>query len=431
MRKWMIIALSVWSVSGLAQMEVNSFDNGFYMSPDDPIYRSQTPGFHFMLPSVKLRFYNSSFASGDVIVSGKGKNLITLQDVQDQLLDHNIILLQSSLRTIGMMWHTDRVSIGIGHQGRWLGSFQYTDDLASLMTYGNASLIGNPVGIGTDQDYIYYNEYYLSGAVDIGGWTVGARVKLLSGQEFIETPGSDITLNTIDGGYTIEFDNDYHINTYKVFNYQGLNEVDVSIEPWGISSPFGENNGLAFDFGFRGPISNRWLVHASLSDKGGITWDEATMYNSSEKLSYKGVDLLDYLSEGGKVDIADSLYNLLELKESTAQNLFTSTPQRWKLGIIGKLGSSHQFGTEYSVLKHNRLSIHSMKVFWMYDIGSNWNGIFHYTISGNTYNNLGAGIMKRRGLFQWHFMVDNILGLVKPLDVRYGSINMGGSLFIN
>jgi len=431
MRKWMIIVLGIWSIAGLAQVEVSSSDESFYVDLDNPTYRSTTAGFHFMLPSIGMRYYNSSFTPEDVIVSNEGKNLVTLKEVQDQLLDRNTVLFQSSLRTIGMMWHNDRISIGIGHQGRWLGSLQYTDDLASLMTFGNASLIGNPVGIGTDQDYLYYNEFHLSGAVEIGGWTIGGKAKFLVGQEFIETPSRDISINTKDGGYTIEFDNDYQINTYKVLNYRGLNDVDVAIEPWGISSPFGNNNGLAFDFGVRGPISDRLQVHASVSDMGSITWDEATTYASSEQLSYKGIDLLDYLSEDGNVDIADSLYNLLELKESTAQELSTGIPQLWKLGFTGKIGSNHQLGSEYSVLKHNKLSINSLKVFWVYDIGSNWNGMFHYSIVGNTYDNIGAAIMKRSGLFQWHLKIDNIIGLVKPLDVRYGSFNVGGSLFFD
>ncbi|NNF35914.1 MAG: hypothetical protein HKN68_17535 [Saprospiraceae bacterium] len=427
----MIIVLCIYCVSATTQDEVDSVEQGFYVAQDDPTYRSSTPGFHFMLPHTDLSYYNSSFTPEDVVVSSEGKNLITLKEVQNQLLDRNTVLFQSSLRTIGMKWHNERISIGLGHQGRWLGSLQYTDDLASLVTYGNASLLGNPAGIGTDQDYIYYNEYHLSAALDIGGWVIGGRIKFLSGQEFIETPSRDISINTMDGGYTIEFDNDYQINTYKVLNYQGLNDVDLSIEPWGLSAPFGNNSGFAFDFGVRGSIGDHLQIHTSVSDMGGITWDEATIYTSTETLFYEGIDLLDYLSEDGNVDIADSLYNLLELKESTTQNLSSGIPQIWKLGVTGKFGTSHQLGSEYSILKHNRLSLHSLKVFWMYDLGSDWNTMFHYTIAGNTYDNIGAAIMKRRGLFQWHFKIDNLMGLVKPLDVKYGSFSVGGSLFFD
>jgi hypothetical protein len=431
MKKYLILILSLWMVRGDAQIDLSARTNKFYYTQDDPTYMEQSKGFQLLLPQMDLSFYNSSFTLEDIIVSEGDKNLLSLGQVEDQIRENNTILTRGSLRTLGLMWHTGDVTIGAGHNGRWIGGLQFTEDFASMINYGNAFLIGEPSAIGTDQDYLYYNEFYLSGAMDINGWVIGARVKLLSGQEFLETPGRNIIINTLDDGFNIEIDNDYRINTYRVMEYKGIDDIDITMDPWDISMPFGKNSGVAIDIGVRGPITDRLQVYASVNDMGSIGWEASTSYSSEEKLSYQGIDLLDYLSEDGNVDIADSLYNLLQLQETFNEGLTTGIPMTLKLGLQGKLGSRHEIGGEFQIFRHNQLSLNSLTTYWLYDLSSGWSGRLSYRAIGNSFNNIGAALMKRTGLFRWHFSINNIFGLIRPLDVKYGAFNIGGSLFFD
>ena len=324
MKESWLIWLLLWAGTLMAQVEEKSVYMGDVIHTNDPTYHSASQGFEWVLPRLDISGYSSSFSMEDVVQSTDGVNLISLEPIVDQLDETNTALFQAQLHTISLYHHSENLSVGMGHSSRWLGGIQFSDDLASVMTYGNAALIGKPSDIGTEQDYLYFDEYYLSASIKLNRWILGARFKFLSGNEFLETPSSQIVVNTSDDGYAINLDNDYRINTYQVLKYQGLDDVNVSIDPWQPGLPFGKNQGLSFDFGIRGMLTDQLRINASVSDIGSINWDEVTTYSSNENISYEGIDLLDYLSEDGEVDIADSLYNLLNLVEGDETDFSTS-----------------------------------------------------------------------------------------------------------
>ncbi len=424
---WLMVSASVMA----GQEEADNYRLNDIIYLEDPTYDQDVNGVELVLPQFNIKAYNSSFTLEEVVTSSEGVNLVSLEQVQDQWRDENMLLLQAQLNTFSLRWHNDDYSIGIGHNARWIGSLQFTDDFASIATYGNASLIEQPSMIGPDQNYLYYDEYYLSTVLKLDRWKIGVKLKFLSGNEFLETPRSEIIVNTRDGGYSIELDNDYRIDTYQVMEYQGLDEVDIYIDPWSMSLPFGKNKGLGFDIGVRGMITDRIQVNASVTDIGSITWDNSTSYSSNEVLGYEGIDLLDYLSEDGNVDIADSLYNLLDLKEQANEGLSTGIPMTMNVGIAAGISDSHTIGGRITSLSHNQLKLNQMDLYWIYDLGKGFQSRINYSIIGRSFNNFGLGIHKRSGLFRWYFSVDNAVALVRPLDVRYGSLSFGSSLFFN
>ena len=298
--------------------------------------------------------------------------------------------------------------------------------MINLIHRGNAGFIGQEVDVGPGFSYFHYNELYVDAAYRINGLSIGGRFKLVAGSEYMGTEDSRINMLTHEDFYTLEFSNNYLIQSSGIFYYNGLNDVTLDFDPGRFQKFFSENRGWAMDVGVSLDLSNHSKLMFSLSDLGSITWDKNTStYLSQGKIDYDGVDILDYVADSESVVISDSLYQLLQFQETRDLKFSTSLPWQWALGFTSSLRNGDKlsvFVSGNSINSRNRLSVMGgYHRYWSDAISTS----VSYTVSGKSYNNLGITALFDFDAVGFYIGVDNFINIFRPFATTYGGIQFG------
>jgi hypothetical protein len=183
-------------------------------------------------------------------------------------------------------------------------SFQYGDNLAKLVAFGNKQFAGQLVDLGsTNINALYYREYALGTAFPLFGndgdgegigMRFGFRVKYLQGITSAKMTMRRATLFTPEDGSYIETSLDYTFETAGVTDFQNFSPVATN------------GTGFGADFGAALHIGKKIEVNASLMDLGAITFDkQVTTFSKNGTFRYQGQTVGYFF---GDFNLSDSLY---------------------------------------------------------------------------------------------------------------------------
>ena len=384
------------------------------------------------LGSILFNFGSENISFDDMFTkSGEGVYYFDGDKTLEKLDDQNNVDANAYLGLIDLHMNFGKFSLCTGYGLRTNARLTYTDDLVALMVNGNAPYIGQTLDVGTKFSVQTFNQIYVGGSYDIGRIQLGAKLKFVGGVQHISTNRSDVSLLTDEEIYQLHLTTDIEIVSSGALLYNGIDDVSLDLDPYYSFGNFFQNNqGLLFDVGVSGDISDKWRAYGSILDIGSISWNtKAYKYVSKKEQSFVGIDLADYLTDGSVDDISlkDTLYNLLDL-ERTPQSFTTKAGIDFHVGTDYDITERLNLGALYSNYGSSDLRTKAISIQSRYRLGKAFDIGLNYTIRDKTYSNFGITTQLHLGPFNAFLATDSLPLSFKFTKARSISLRTGISL---
>jgi len=388
---------------------------------------------HFELESNSLRYkdiFSLNSSSGKIITfmhpeGNKQRFLNALEPL-------NVVRAGFETSIISVGWRKDLFFFTVDFSQRMDQDLSFSKDLALFLINGNLEQSNFNFS-----DLAYNANYYNSLALGISydfddEFQLGIRAKLLLGMGNVSVRQSDINMKTSIDEWAVKsdimvdaslpyvdlpIDEDGYLDIDSLQSLGDLDQMDLifglptglqdMITPSNLGTVLGvKNPGFAIDFGFNYRPAEKVIVSASVLDLGFIRWSNST-YNFKQEMDYSfdGLEFkLDDDWNPGE-DLLDSLIDVTKIK--TTQNKYTTyLSSRLYMGAAYELSEKVRFGAVF------RTRIQKYKFYNQFTISANYqpfsmlSGTLSYSITGNSYTNLGLGLSVRGGPFNIYFITD-------------------------
>ena len=389
------------------------------------------------LSSIHAGFNSNSFNLDELLIDDPDSDslLLDLEGVigslkSDMAFDLN---LQEELFFLGFRFKKGFISMGIGHQTE--ANFSLDKEFLELLWYGNADprFMNTTVDFsGTDFSVISYLQFHLGLSYEINeDWTVGTRIKLLKGLGNIDVERFDGTMLTRPDGvtnYAIEATSNILINTSMMDNMRFFDDdFDDADDMEFMDLLRQQNNGMAFDFGFRYTGFDRFEIAASIIDFGKINWKENVINYATDEVNYT-FDGVEYDDINDDSEVFDDL--TAELEE---QFNFDKSYNSYKTTLATKFYVSGSYEidkkSQVDALVYGRAIDGRFKSAFSLGINRQFNRTFGlrttYSIYNQQYFNVGLGMSLNLGPIQTYFLTDNIIAAVAPSQSNMFNFRFG------
>ncbi len=238
--------------------------------------------------------------------------------------------------------------------------------------------------------------------------TIGAKIKYLKGLENATTQSANFNLTTDNSTYAMTATAGMDVRTSGIYNFtqSGYNFQ---------LKDYLKNNGFAFDIGATYKVTSKLTVGASLLDIGSIKWKNNTygysLDPSKATYSFQGLGLNQIIKPGNNYLQAqsDSIQNHFKVQQSPIGSYSSSIPGHMYLNgsyLVGKqLTLAAVFFSEFFKGRMaSGLTLGANKHF-----GKIFSLAGSYTVSNNSYNNIGAGFSLNLSPIQIYMVGDNLL----------------------
>jgi len=285
-------------------------------------------------------------------------------------------------------------------------------ELFGILTNGTSPLVNKPTTFSPQVEGLAYVEsgWGASYVVD-RHLTVGLKVKLLKGIANATTAASAVNLS-IDDNYNIKGVADVNLKTSGIHQFDN-DDFDMG-DDWEV---YKKNTGMAFDLGATYSLmDDRLILGASVLDIGGITWKNDTygyrLDPAKAHVTFEGVNLERVLN--GEKDyyqeVSDSIDTNFEFEKGTIGSYRTPLPKRFYLSGSYMLKKTLNVGLLLYAEQFRGRFAPSMSASIHKEFGRRLSTSLSYTITNNSFNNIGAGISLNFAPLQLYVVGDNLLG---------------------
>jgi hypothetical protein len=358
---------------------------------------------------------------------GAGEEYINGDKLLSSLKKKNLLSSNISLNILTIGYRRGDAYYQFTMNEKISAGVSFSKDPVELMLRGNAPYLGKTIEANINLSLSVYREYGLNVAYDFGDdlW-LGARAKLLFGRVGALSANT-LSLYTDPKTYELILNSDLLMRasipgTMESDPYDGtVSRFNSEIEAKHfIFNPV--NIGGAIDLGVNKVFESGWKFSASLLNLGMISWSKNT-----HKLSQKKTQNYTGATMGVQQwnDFTDTLKSIM-----TFTNVGGESFSQW-------LAPEIMAGISYPVMEYMRTGltgyagISSAGVPWaitataLTNNTSNVYGALSYTVTNNSFVNIGAGIGLKLGAFNIHAITDNIIAFFSPASQRYASIQFG------
>jgi hypothetical protein len=387
---------------------MNSLPQSIYLNPAFvPKYKVSVgiPG-----SSVFISYSNNGFKYNDIYKKDGDVITADLDKLYSNLKDKNYITqaIQADAFRLSLKV-SPRVYLTYNSTVKMYSRQMLPKDLTGIFIKGNAPFIGTTATLAPEAEAMALVEHGIGGAYTINkDLVIGARVKWYKGIVNGSTQTSALNLSVDETNYALTLEGNMDVRTSGI---QGLDNLDFDSD----YKNYMKNNGLGIDLGATYRFLDRINVSLSITDLGYIKWKNDTYGYSLDptkaKYTFSGFDLNevfngndDYLSSVG-----DSLENYFEPEEKTISSYKTSMPTKIYLGGNYEIRRNFTAGiVVYSEIFRGRTAI-GTTLGLTKNFGKRFTASGTYTISNNSYNNIGLGTSLNLPPFQLYLVGDNIL----------------------
>ena len=386
------------------------------------------------LSGINVNINNNFVNFSDVFMKGQpSDSIITFlhpdYDVNDflaKIKDKNSLEPQTSVQLFGLGFSAGKDSyIFLDINERVEGNFVLPGDLFELALKGNEGFLGSKIDLSSLRgDLKYYREAGLGFSKNFTNkLRIGVKGKLLFGiagasidnrslgitvnNDYTHTLDADLMVN-ISGPVNVYLDSDQNIDSIVVDdsrfdNGKGIAEFLIGKK----------NIGLGLDIGATYDISDKLMVSAAITDIGFIKWKrDITNLQAESQFGFSGLNMLDVLN-GTKTfeelgeEMLDSLRNSFIVFDSKVP-FTTYLPFGVTLGGSFNLSSHVSLGLlSYSRVIGKQIR-ESLTLSANVNLGNAFSTSFNYTVANHRFDNLGAGLAFRAGIFQFYILADRI-----------------------
>ncbi|MFO7867782.1 MAG: DUF5723 family protein [Bacteroidales bacterium] len=341
-----------------------------------------------------------------------------------------------------------------GEKNFW--SFGITDKMSSsfgipkkLVTF---SLLGNGVEqdatfSGLAMNMLYHREYAIGFQRDITRYfSLGGKIKLLTGLANIYTSPSSLTLHTEEETYIIHSSANYVVNTnaplevtlddkgfvdnIDLIDFESSSNSDI-VKDYLL---FTGNNGVAIDVGFSKEWNSELSYFVNITDVGYITWNTHT-HNFSmagsdadgSGFEFNGAEITGDNTSQNISDIVslDTIVDSFDF-EYTQDSYTTWLPWKIYAGAQYKFTKSFNIGAVGKFQKLPDRIKPSVTATANFNLGKISHISLSYSMLNGNYNNLGFGYAFNIANFQWYLITDNLISsALFPYNTRSASFRMG------
>ncbi len=389
--------------------------------------------YNVRLPGLYVDYYVSSLTLDDVLgQDSEGNTVIDSDALIDRLDEENIIREHQAIDPLGFGMRAGQWFFSFSYGWRERGLSFYPKALPEVIWDGNYPYIGQTQDISTDIEMSQYHAWSLGAAYATeSGFSLGARLNILSGVYSFSIERQDLRLHTAEEDFALSVDADFLAHASGGFEYAGFDSIQVGWDPVNMDPGrlFGPNLGVSLDLG-ASYTKNRWTASLSLLGMGQITWkDEVANYTIQGLKTYTGMDVLDSLYAGSTSlgSVLDTLDASLGIEE-TQDKFRTSLPLRLYAGLGYTLNERWRFGALFyqewqrdKTFPAAALSANMLVLPWL-DLG------LQYAWRASSFSNLGLNAQVRAGALRIMATTDNLPGLIAWDKSSSGNFQLGFNL---
>ncbi len=284
------------------------------------------------------------------------------------------------------------------------GAMDLSGDLARILVKGNAQFNGKSISLGSSLNANVHSELGLGLAYSFSAFTIGARVKYLSGSQAVFTPNTKANVKIDQNAQSISADADFKMLTFG-FNGNGASNTGI----------FTDNTGFAFDLGGVFTLG-KLKLSASILDLGGsINWkSDPRVFASTSTATYSGANVPNFFKETSYDgnSYADSLKKYFGFTDVRTGTYTQNLPLRIYVSALYELTDAWRLG---AVIYNENGGFISSSSAVSFDVTRKFGSIFNLGLTGayrnNSISNLGVHGTLKLGPVQLYGMTDNIVSL--------------------
>ena len=410
------LALSVLGFShftGSSQTEgtmyfMNSLPQTIYLNPAFvPKYKVSVgiPG-----SSIFINYSNSGFRYNDIIKKDGDAIIADLDKLYSNLKEKNYITQAAQVDAFRISLKVSpRIYLTYNSTAKIYNRQMLPKDLVGIFIKGNAPFIGSSATLAPEAESMALVEHALGGAYTVNkDLVIGARIKWYKGIVNGTTHTSTFNLTVDEANYALTLEGEMDVRTSGI---HGGDDFDFEND----YRNYLKNNGFGIDLGATYRFFDRINVSLSITDLGYIKWTNDTygyiLDPDKARYTFSGIDLNEVLN--GNDDylsgVSDSLENYFKPEEKTIGSYSTTMPTKIYLGGNYEIRRNFTAGiVAYSEIFNGRTSI-GTTLGLTKNFGKRFTASGTYTISNNSYNNIGLGTSLNLPPFQLYLVGDNIL----------------------
>jgi hypothetical protein len=391
------------------------------------------------ISGINLNINNNFVNFSDVFMKGQtGDSVVsifhsnhTIDDFLAKTKDKNSIDPQftDQLFGIGFSVGTDSY-VFLDINERMDGNLTIPGDLFELALKGNERFLGSKVDLTSFRgDMKYYREAGIGFSKNITRkLRLGIKGKLLFGiaraSIYNQALGISIEGNSIDNNFTHTLDANINIDIsapVKIIVDANHNIQSIIIDKNKFKTSSGiydflsgkKNIGLGLDIGAVYDISDKFMISAAITDIGYIKWKkDVTSLNIKSHYKFNGLNMVDVIN--GTKTFEDLGNEILDSLKKAFYVTSSNVPFTDNLPFGVTLGGSYNVSRQFSLglLSYSRViskQIHqSLTLSANVNLGNSLSTSLSYTLANQRYDNLGAGLAFRVGIFQIYMLADRI-----------------------
>ena len=410
---FVVMAIPVWAQQEATLYFMNSLPQVTYLNPASvPRYK-----FSVGLPgsSVFALYGNNGFTYNDFAVKEGGLVKADLNKLYNAMPDKNYINVaqQADLFRFSMKVNP-RIYLTFHTSEKTYTSTMIPKEVAGVFINGTIAYVNNTAELAPRAESMTYIESAISSSYKVNkDLTVGLRLKVLKGAANFTTKIAKMDLS-IDDTYaiTVRADGDVRTSGLQVLEDNSDDLEGYLSDNW---EDYLSNSGFGFDLGATYKIKDRLTVGLSLVDIGSIKWKN-DLYGyrldpSRATYTFRGFDLERILD--GDTDYIDTEIDSIEsrfrLQESTVDAYSTPLPTKIYLSGSYQLRRNFNAGLLLFAERFNARFATGASVALTKDFGRRFTTSLSYTVTNNSFNNIGAGLSLNFAPFQLYVVGDNLL----------------------
>ena len=389
-----------------------------------------------VISGINLNINNNFFRFSDVFKNSTTSDSVmtfldprmNINDFIGKINDKNSFEPDLSVQLFGLGFNVGKdLYVFLDINDRIDGNIVLPGDIFKFALLGNAGFKGGQIDLSSFRtDVKYYREIGFGFSKNFTNkLRIGVKGKILSGIATASIDNKSFGISISDSyTHTIDADLVANISAPLTITKNTANDItDVKFDDSALKNANGisdffmgkENKGLGIDIGATYSVTPKFVVSAAITDIGYIKWKK-NVNNIEVKGHYvfNGIDLHSIFNDTtpiGEINPGQAILDSIkkDFKVTDSKNVFTTY---LPFGIT--LGGSYNLTKAFSVglLSYSRVIgkqvRESMTASANLNIGNAFSTSFTYTMANNQYDNLGAGIAFRPGIFQFYLLADRI-----------------------
>ena len=275
----------------------------------------------FVLPSLSATLVSPHLTYGDIYkAETKTLDLVAAsQSEKDFALEVNARASYG-----GLLYKIKNFRFSLFHEALLDSKLNVPNQIFELATEGNNKFRDSSVDVNPLVFFQSTHKWALGIDYYFEKLMVGAQFNLYTGNAYLNTHNSSVTINFEENFFEFGFDKSIDVKSSGAIDYQDINDVGVILGDNAISATGSFSNlGFGLSAQMRYQVSESLKIYGRIEDLGFIKWSLNTQTLTDDSYSqFGGLDIRESYVTGEPYSVTDTLYSKIDIDKQT--DSFTS-----------------------------------------------------------------------------------------------------------